>query len=168
VPWLLNPDGFGNYLDGLDRNISLPNTSKLKHITSFFSDPYPIRTLSFGIVVIRIATVFLPGGAAMNAHAVSCVVGGIALMVLSGCAGSRPSDAGGRVTAAEVDSIASAFVCTCGCDDLRLDECPPSCPNAPSAYMYIRQLLSSDKYSREQILSMVDGKYGDLQAGAKK
>jgi hypothetical protein len=104
----------------------------------------------------------------MKAGGISCVVSGIALMVLSGCAGSRPSNTGGQVTAAEVDSIASAFVCNCGCSGLRLDECPDSCSNAPFAYMYIRQLLSSNEYSREQILSMVDGKYGDLQAGAKK
>jgi hypothetical protein len=103
----------------------------------------------------------------MRRTGISGIVGGIALMVLVGCAGSLEGSADGQSSTDRAKGISSAFMCDCGrCMYMRLDDC--FCPDAEAAKMYIRQLLARDKYSREEILSKVDSRYGGLRADAKK
>lgn len=58
----------------------------------------------------------------------------------------------------QIVSIVSQFDCSCGRCDKTLAEC--DCPTAKDTQAYIRELVNQGKYSRKEILQMVNKKYG--------
>jgi predicted nucleic acid-binding Zn ribbon protein len=60
----------------------------------------------------------------------------------------------------EVVSIAAAFNCSCGQCDKKLLDC--DCPTANETHQYIAENLAKEKYSRRQIIEMVNNRYGHL------
>ena len=60
----------------------------------------------------------------------------------------------------EVISIAAAFNCSCGQCDKKLLDC--DCPTAKETHQYIADSVVKEKYSRHQIIEMVNNRYGHL------
>ena len=63
-------------------------------------------------------------------------------------------------TSPEVVSIAAAFNCSCGQCDKKLLDC--DCPTARETNQYIADNLAKEKYSRRQVIEMVNNRYGHL------
>ncbi len=63
---------------------------------------------------------------------------------------------------AQIQSIVSAFDCSCGQCDLALDNC--DCPTAKDTIEYISTLVGDGKYSRKEVLNMVNERYGFLKS----
>jgi hypothetical protein len=60
----------------------------------------------------------------------------------------------------QIASIVSAFDCSCGNCDKTLADC--DCPTAKETNEYISERVAKNKYSRREIIEMVNNKYGHL------
>jgi predicted nucleic acid-binding Zn ribbon protein len=61
---------------------------------------------------------------------------------------------------AQIGSVVSAFDCSCGQCDKTLANC--DCPTAKDTTEYIAKLVGEEKYSRKQVISKVNERYGHL------
>ncbi|MBW1698958.1 MAG: cytochrome c-type biogenesis protein CcmH [Deltaproteobacteria bacterium] len=61
---------------------------------------------------------------------------------------------------AQIQSIISAFDCSCGQCDKTLKDC--DCPTAKEMNEYIAKAVAREKYSRKEIIRMVNDRYGHL------
>ncbi|MBW2064710.1 MAG: cytochrome c-type biogenesis protein CcmH [Deltaproteobacteria bacterium] len=59
---------------------------------------------------------------------------------------------------AQIASIVSQFDCSCGQCDKILATC--DCPTAQDTYAYISDLVNGGKYSRKEVIQMVNRRYG--------
>jgi predicted nucleic acid-binding Zn ribbon protein len=66
---------------------------------------------------------------------------------------------------AQIGSIVSAFDCSCGQCDKTLANC--DCPTAKDTIGYIGKLVGGGKYSRKEVVSMVNERYGHLISGSE-
>ena len=60
----------------------------------------------------------------------------------------------------QIAGIVSAFDCSCGNCDKTLANC--DCPTAKETNKYISKRVAKNKYSRREIIEMVNNKYGHL------
>ncbi len=63
---------------------------------------------------------------------------------------------------AQMASIASAFDCSCAQCDKTLANC--DCPTAEETMGYIAKAVDKEKYSRKEIIKMVNTRYGYLRS----
>ena len=61
---------------------------------------------------------------------------------------------------AQIASVAAEFDCSCGKCDKTLQNC--DCPTAKDTVAYITQEIEKAKYSRLEVIRMVDDRYGHL------
>ena len=65
---------------------------------------------------------------------------------------------------AHIKSIVAAFDCSCGDCEKTLKDC--ECPTAEETNRYISKLVGKEKYSRKEIVSMVNQRYGYLKSNS--
>lgn len=61
---------------------------------------------------------------------------------------------------AQIGSVAAAFDCSCGQCDKKLVDC--DCPTAKETYAFISDAVGKSRYSRNEIIEMVNRRYGHL------
>jgi cytochrome c-type biogenesis protein CcmH/NrfF len=61
---------------------------------------------------------------------------------------------------AQIASVAAEFDCSCGNCDKTLQNC--DCPTARDTFAYITQEVEKAKYSRLEVIRMVNDRYGHL------
>jgi len=73
---------------------------------------------------------------------------------------NKQSSASRAYNSTQIASIVAAFGCSCGQCYKKLADC--DCPTAKETNQYIADALAKDKYSRRQIIEMVNNRYGHL------
>jgi predicted nucleic acid-binding Zn ribbon protein len=81
-------------------------------------------------------------------------------VVVSGMSSNNQKSVNLAHNTAQIGSIVSAFDCSCGQCDKTLANC--DCPTAKDTTEYVAQLVGEEKYSRKEIISKVNERYGHL------
>ncbi|MBW1999682.1 MAG: cytochrome c-type biogenesis protein CcmH, partial [Deltaproteobacteria bacterium] len=86
---------------------------------------------------------------------------GVAILVVvifSGISKNKEKRIYAAHNTAQIASIVSEFDCSCGQCDKTLATC--DCPTAKDTYAYISDLVNRGKFSRKEVLQMVNRRYG--------
>ena len=81
-------------------------------------------------------------------------------VVVSGMSSNNQKSVNLAHNTAQIGSVVSAFDCSCGQCDKTLANC--DCPTAKDTTEYIAKLVGEEKYSRKEVISKVNERYGHL------
>jgi predicted nucleic acid-binding Zn ribbon protein len=81
-------------------------------------------------------------------------------VVVSGMSSNNQKTVNLAHNTAQIGSIVSAFDCSCGQCDKTLANC--DCPTAKDTTEYVAKLVGEEKYSRKEVISKVNERYGHL------
>jgi predicted nucleic acid-binding Zn ribbon protein len=81
-------------------------------------------------------------------------------VVVSGMSSNKQKSVNLAHNTAQIAGIVSAFDCSCGQCDKTLANC--DCPTAQDTTGYISKLVGAEKYTRKEVVTMVNERYGHL------
>jgi hypothetical protein len=84
----------------------------------------------------------------------------VVTVVVSGMGTNAQKDVNRAYNTAQIASVAIEFDCSCGNCDKTLPNC--DCPTAKDTYAYITKKVEKAKYSRLEVIRMVNDRYGHL------
>lgn len=82
-------------------------------------------------------------------------------VVVAGMSSNQQKSVNRAHNTAQIAGIAAEFDCSCGSCDKTLQNC--DCPTAKDMYGYITKNVEKGKYSRLEIIRMVNDRYGYLK-----
>jgi anti-sigma-K factor RskA len=81
-------------------------------------------------------------------------------VVVSGISSNKQKSVNVAHNNSQIQSVVAAFDCSCGQCEKTLANC--DCPTAKDTTEYIAKLVGEEKYSRKEVISKVNERYGHL------